>query len=98
MSLVTLETTKEAQEFMKLLEPITFAVVVNIGGTADAERKNWLWYKTGKPISFPIPWLQAYPLDLLYYDCLAFNIIPPGFINVPCFEPGSNFACQKIEK
>lgn len=97
MTMVTLETSTEAQEFAKLLKQQTFADTINIGGTADSERVNWHWYQTGKQIPFRLLWATNYPTDVAYADCLALNRLN-GFVNVPCYEPGHHFSCQKEEK
>ncbi|KAL7027489.1 hypothetical protein ACKWTF_005456 [Chironomus riparius] len=104
--MLTLETLEEQQLLFMQLESSTYLRSLNyvwywvdsirVGPTTD-----WYWTKSGKKISFPIPWLPYQPDNYEGIEyCLNISKLSMnakfGYADAKC-DNNSNVACQKIE-
>lgn len=104
--MLTLETLEEQQSYLTLLESSTYLRSLNnawywVDSIRVGPATDWYWTKTGKKISFPIPWLAYQPDNWEGIEyCLNISKLTMnakfGYADAKCSN-NANVACQKIE-
>ncbi|CAG9805257.1 unnamed protein product [Chironomus riparius] len=106
--LTTLETYEEMQIVFNLADNY-LKTLIDIGIFVDAmtltlkSTTDWYWAKTGKKLSFALPWIPGEPNNSQNANeaCLQFGkrtgSAVTGFNDVPCTSTAYTFLCQKIE-
>lgn len=109
MELTTIETLIEAKSFLALADNHSHfrsenGAWIAIDGTTLTSKSttDWYWPKTGRKISFPIPWLPGQP-DNVHTNEFCFGIGREfghqkfGYNDMGCSGSVAHFICQRFE-
>jgi hypothetical protein len=107
MDLATMETKEEQDHLLSLLNDDSiskapgFALQLLIGGTDIGSESNFYWASSGKPIEYPLNWVEGEPNN--YGDkehCMGLGKWKDSFqVNdVPCTGYQAQFFCELVEE
>jgi hypothetical protein len=107
MNLVTLETKEEHDDFLKMMDKGAIPDIqvypyqqVLIGATDIGTESDFYWAATGKPLNYPIKWIDGEPNNLGNNEhCVGLWRAKANyeFNDIPCSGYQTPFICELVE-